>query len=75
MPRTNWEMMARYPVAIPEERIANRFTGLVNPMVKKIHANIMEARTLASIRDALLPRLLSGEIRIKPKNSLTKAAQ
>lgn len=65
MPRTNWETMSRYSIAIPDIETASRFTKIVNPMVRKIHANIMESRTLASIRDALLPRLLSGEVRVK----------
>jgi type I restriction enzyme S subunit len=65
MPRTNWEMMARYPIIIPDRKTASRFTKIVSPMVQKIHANIYESRTLANIRDALLPRLVSGEVRVK----------
>jgi type I restriction enzyme, S subunit len=64
MPRTSWEMMARYPIVIPDAKMASRFTRIVNPMVQKIHANIAQSRTLASIRDALLPRLLSGEVMV-----------
>ena len=65
MPRTNWEMMARFPIAIPDIQMASNFAKILNPMVRKIHANIAESCTLASIRDALLPRLLSGELRVK----------
>jgi type I restriction enzyme S subunit len=34
-------------------------------MVEKIQVNIFESRTVSNIRDALLPKLLSGEIRVK----------
>jgi len=38
----------------------NKFT----PAVTKILANASESRTLAELRDALLPKLISGEIRV-----------
>ena len=34
------------------------------PMIDKIIANNLESRTLAALRDALLPKLLSGELRV-----------
>ena len=37
----------------------------IRPMIDSIKANIHESRTLAAIRDALLPKLLSGEVRVK----------
>ena len=72
MPRTNWKDMARYEIAAPSEEVAAAFDGRVRPLVDRIHANIPESRTLAAVRDALLPKLLSGEIRAGPAH---KAAQ
>lgn len=40
-------------------------TMLYFPMDETIKNNEIQSRTLASIRDALLPKLLSGEIRVK----------
>jgi len=65
MPRTNWETMARFTIAIPAEKLSEAFTQKIMPMIKKIHTNIFEFHTLASIRDMLLPQLLSGELRVK----------
>lgn len=65
MPRTNWQDMARYEICLPDRKVAARFSSFVENCVKKIHQNIHESRTLAGIRDALLPKLISGEIRIK----------
>jgi len=64
MPRTNWETMARYPFALPDKKFAAEYTAIVRPMVEKIQHNIEESRTLAALRDALLPRLMSGEVRV-----------
>jgi len=64
MPRTNWSDIARYEVAIPPIKIAKDYNVIFLLMAQQIRANIMQSRTLASLRDALLPRLISGEIRI-----------
>jgi type I restriction enzyme S subunit len=65
MPRTNWHDMARYQIPLPPVRVAKTYTALINPFVARIIANIHESRILASIRDALLPKLLSGELRVE----------
>jgi type I restriction enzyme S subunit len=65
MPRTNWNDLARFEVALPPESLAAEFTATIRPMIDRIIANIHESRTLAELRDALLPKLLSGEFRVK----------
>ena len=64
MPRTSWEHIARYDVAVPPATIAQSFTKIVAPIVERIVAAIHESRNLAELRDALLPKLISGEIRV-----------
>ncbi len=64
MPRTNWSDIANYEVAIPPEEKAKEFSELFLPMARCIRANIMESRTLASLRDSLLPKLMRGEVRV-----------
>ena len=65
MPRTSWNDMARYPLVIPPKPVAEAFTKQVRPAIDRIIAGIHECRTLGALRDALLPKLLSGEIRVK----------
>lgn len=65
MPRARWADMARYPVLVPPEPVAQAFTDQVKPLVDMIATNVLQSRTLAALRDALLPKLLSGEIRVK----------
>jgi type I restriction enzyme S subunit len=64
MPRTNWNDIARFEVALPPESLAAEFTDLIRPMIDRIITNIHESRRLAELRDALLPKLLSGELRV-----------
>ncbi len=49
---------------VPPEKKVKDFETLVNPIDQMIENNENESRTLAAIRDALLPKLLSGEIRV-----------
>ncbi len=65
MPRSNWKDMARFDIAIPPEAVVEAFSSIVRPMAVKIVAGIQEAHTLAALRDTLLPRLMSGELRIR----------
>jgi len=64
MPRTNWSDIARYEVALPPKAPAANFTEKIRPLIERITANIHESRTLAALRDTLLPKLLSGELRV-----------
>jgi type I restriction enzyme S subunit len=65
MPRTSWTRMAQYCLALPGDRVIEAFDPLVQPMFDRIVSNIHESRTLAATRDLLLPKLMSGEIRVK----------
>jgi hypothetical protein len=64
VPRTSWNEMVRYPLAIPLENAAKAFTAQVGPAIEKIIVSIYESRTLAALRDALLPRLIGGQISV-----------
>jgi type I restriction enzyme S subunit len=72
MPRTNWGEMTRYPMAIPPEEITEAFTSRIGLAVDCIVASIHESRTLATLRDTLLPKLISGELRVKDTGRLVE---
>jgi type I restriction enzyme S subunit len=65
MPRTNWTDMARYELVLPPESVAEAYTQRVQPAVDLIIAGTHESRTLAALRDTLLPKLISGELRVE----------
>ena len=49
-------------LAVPPTEIAARFDELTAPLMAKIQANALQSRILATLRDTLLPKLLSGEL-------------
>lgn len=54
----------RFQVVIPSKEIINEFQQIVKPLFDRIGMNKIENDRLASLRDTLLPRLMSGEIKI-----------
>lgn len=54
-----------YPAFIPDAVSMEQFRIVIIPMFKKIEKNTMKIRTLTALRDTLLPKLMSGEIRVE----------
>lgn len=63
MPRTNWGDISSFKVVLPPKPIAASFTNLIRPVVERITSNVHQSRILATLRDTLLSKLLSGELR------------
>lgn len=55
----------KYMLAVPPEALARRFGEFAKDVMAKIRANDQQSRTLAALRDTLLPRLMSGEVTVK----------
>lgn len=51
-------------ILIPDKITMDKFTNLMSPMFNQIWANEEENIKLASLRDSLLPKLMSGEIEL-----------
>ncbi|MHC4197265.1 MAG: restriction endonuclease subunit S domain-containing protein [Planctomycetota bacterium] len=49
----------------PAHSLGNVFGNIIRPFFQSIRTRYIESDTLAAIRDALLPKLLSGKIRVK----------
>ena len=74
MPRTSWTDMALYELVLPPEPVAAAFTEMVQPAIDRIITQIHESRGLVALRDTLLPKLVSGELRakqIEPESSIS----
>ncbi|TSE29530.1 restriction endonuclease subunit S [Tepidimonas taiwanensis] len=61
---------ARIAVAPPES--LKVFDGVLAPLFDQIVSNAQESRTLAQLRDTLLPKLISGELRVKDAEAFLK---
>jgi type I restriction enzyme S subunit len=53
------------PVVAPSAPVMDAFDRVSRPMYLKLVEHERESRTLAALRDALLPKLISGELRVK----------
>jgi type I restriction enzyme S subunit len=55
----------------PAGRLLEQFESLARPIRKHMENGLAEARSLAALRDALLPKLISGELRVGQAGPLT----
>ena len=60
-------------IVLCEDRVLTKFSELLYPAFRRIEANKRESQTLAETRDFLLPKLMSGEIRLKEAEKAVEA--
>ena len=65
MPRTSWKTMAQYKVFLPPQQVAYAFQDVTQSLLDRLGANIHETAALGETRDCLIPKLMSGEIRLR----------
>jgi type I restriction enzyme, S subunit len=58
------ECLSNFKVAVPPAEPADKFGQFASSVFAQMKAHDEESRTLAALRDALLPKLLSGELRV-----------
>jgi len=59
---------------VPPPVLLKAMTHIMAPLIDQIIANRTQSRTLATLRDALLPKLLSGELRVAEHTETSEAA-
>ena len=64
MPRGDKNAIMAYPVVAPTEVLQRAYSSLVEVYYKKINSNVLKNEVLTSLRDTLLPKLISGELRV-----------
>lgn len=64
--------LKRMQVAFPPDKLLVEFNQVTEPLFQKVFSNFNESRTLAELRDTLLPKLLSGEVRVTEAKARTK---
>ncbi|MDR2260489.1 MAG: restriction endonuclease subunit S [Azoarcus sp.] len=62
---------AKVVVPLPDAMV--KFDAIIAPLFGQIINNALRARTLAQLRDTLLPKLISGELRIKDAERFVEA--
>jgi type I restriction enzyme S subunit len=64
VPGLNRNNVYRLPIILPSHEALLAFDEIVSPLRQKIFTNSEQAQTLANLRDTLLPRLISGQLRL-----------
>lgn len=64
------EDLKRLKTALPPDAVLWEFNFLTKPIFRKVYSNQSESRQLTALRDALLPRLVSGDLRVKDPEPL-----
>ena len=62
MPNLNTSILGALPTIVPPPELQARFAEIVGPWDQRGTIALEQSRTLATLRDTLLPKLLSGEI-------------
>lgn len=51
-------------VVVPSEAVMASACDVFEPLLERLINNALQAKTLATLRDTLLPRLISGQLRL-----------
>lgn len=62
--RVETNHLMSYKIKIPAEGIVQKFNAVAESIAPKLHSNAVQIRTLEKLRDNLLPKLMSGEVRV-----------
>ena len=63
-PQITFDSISHLPIVLPSIGIQEAFQRAVDKMDDQIKVNKQQSRTLANLRDTLLPKLLSGELSV-----------
>jgi len=64
----------RFVSVVPHEPVLKLFKGVSDPWYERIVANKRQSRSLAAMRDLLLPKLLTGELSVQAAERVVEAA-
>lgn len=73
-PAVRPDVVAATEIVCGDESSMRSFAAVVDPVLERIEANERQSRTLAELRDTLLPKLISGELRVPDAEALAEAA-
>lgn len=74
VPGINRNHLHQARILIPPTRVMDAFDQVVAPMRKRGHAAKAESETLTELRDLLLPRLITGQLRLRDAERALEAA-
>ena len=73
--RVNPRSFLTMQVVIPPNGVVELFTRFIQSPFELISENLVQSRTLAALRDTLLPKLISGEIRVRDEKKILEGLE
>ncbi|MDF1483334.1 restriction endonuclease subunit S [Extensimonas sp. H3M7-6] len=73
-PAVKPELVAATKCVLPTDDVMKEFDGMAKPLLASISANSAQAQTLSTLRDTLLPRLISGQLRLPEAQAAAEEA-
>ena len=64
-PSLSSDDIKNFPITLPPQKLRDQYEELAGPMLELIEFNHRQCTTLAALRDTLLPKLMSGEVRVE----------
>lgn len=61
----NVSLVKNYEIIIPDQETLSKFNLVIKPLFNKNRANSEQIQSLSATRDQLLPKLMSGEVRVE----------
>jgi type I restriction enzyme S subunit len=75
IPYAKWNSsLERMPIILPPKCIQKAFSNIVSSFIDRVNGSILQAQTLATLRDTLLPRLISGQLRLPEAEAMLEEA-
>ncbi|MEA2015035.1 MAG: restriction endonuclease subunit S [Thermodesulfobacteriota bacterium] len=74
VPGLNRNMAYMNNILVPSDKVLSAFDEQIEPLFQKIDANDNESLALATLRDTLLPKLISGELRVPDAEKFVEEA-
>ena len=71
-PKLSQTNLKKIEMVLPPEKVSARFSKIINPLFIRYRENTDENLILSQIRDTLLPKLISGQIRIEESERFLK---
>ena len=72
MPNLSTSILAQAPILVPNAAVLQAFQLMAGPLDSCYTANEAQNRTLAALRDSLLPKLISGQVRVPDGERLVR---
>ena len=59
------DIVKNFPILKPDAQTLEKFDDIISPVFKKMYSNTVQLLSLTETRDVLLPKLMSGQVRVK----------